>query len=56
METETKQKGKEMRAAIYLRVSTEDQAKEGHYGIPIQKERGKAYCKYRGYLLDENIV
>ncbi len=47
---------KEIRVALYLRVSTDDQAKEGHYGIPIQKERGKAYCKSRGYLLDKKQI
>ncbi len=47
---------KEIRAALYLRVSTDDQAKEGHYGIPIQKERGEAFCKSRGYLLNEKNI
>jgi len=37
-----------MRAAIYARVSTEDQAKEG-FSIPAQLKRLNAYCKARGW-------
>lgn len=37
-----------MLAALYLRVSTEDQATEG-YSIPSQKERLEAYCKSQGW-------
>ena len=33
-----------MRAAIYARVSTDDQAKEG-FSIPAQLKRLQAYCK-----------
>jgi len=55
MSMENKNK-KETRVALYLRVSTDDQTKEGHYGIPIQKERGEAYCKSRGYLLDKKQI
>ncbi|WP_412758858.1 recombinase family protein [Metabacillus fastidiosus] len=32
-----------MRTALYIRVSTEEQAKEG-YSIRAQTERLKAYC------------
>ena len=37
-----------MRAAIYLRVSTEDQAREG-YSLEAQRKRLTAYCKARGW-------
>lgn len=39
-----------MRAAIYSRVSTEDQAKEG-FSIAAQSKRLNAYCKARGWSL-----
>ena len=32
-------------AGLYMRVSTEDQAREG-FGLPEQKERLEAYCKF----------
>jgi len=35
-------------AGIYIRVSTEDQAREG-FSLPEQKERLEAMCKYKGY-------
>lgn len=35
-------------AAIYCRVSTEDQAREG-YSLPEQQEKLKDLCKYRDY-------
>jgi DNA invertase Pin-like site-specific DNA recombinase len=38
----------EMRAALYARVSTEDQAKEG-FSIAAQLKRLEAYCKARGW-------
>jgi DNA invertase Pin-like site-specific DNA recombinase len=37
-----------MRAALYTRVSTEDQAKEG-YSLDAQTKRLEAYCKVRGW-------
>ncbi|MBC7107578.1 MAG: recombinase family protein [Methanomassiliicoccales archaeon] len=37
-----------MRAALYVRVSTEDQAKEG-FSIPAQLKRLHSYCKARGW-------
>jgi site-specific DNA recombinase len=37
-----------LRAAIYARVSTDDQAKEG-YSIPAQLKRLQAYCKAKGW-------
>jgi site-specific DNA recombinase len=39
-----------MRAAIYARVSTEDQAKEG-FSIAAQVKRLNAYCKARGWIV-----
>ena len=39
-----------MRAAIYARVSTEDQAKEG-FSIAAQIKRLNAYCKARGWIV-----
>lgn len=35
---------------LYLRVSTEDQAKEG-FSLPEQKERLEAFCKFKGYKI-----
>ena len=35
-------------AAIYCRVSTEDQAREG-FSLPEQRERLEAFCKCKGY-------
>ncbi len=37
-----------MRAALYLRVSTEDQAREG-FSLDAQRKRLSAYCKARGW-------
>ena len=37
---------------IYMRVSTEDQAREG-FSLPEQKERFEAYCKFNGYKIVE---
>lgn len=37
-----------MKVAIYIRVSTEDQAKEG-YSIPAQREKLEAYCTSKGW-------
>ena len=37
---------------LYLRVSTEDQAREG-FSLPEQKERLEQFCKFKGYeILD----
>ena len=35
-------------AGIYIRVSTEDQAREG-FSLPEQKERLESFCKFKGY-------
>lgn len=42
----------EILAGLYLRVSTEDQAREG-FSLSEQKERLEAYCKFNGYKVIE---
>ena len=37
---------------IYMRVSTEDQAREG-FSLPEQKERLEAYCKFKGFIIKD---
>ena len=44
-----------MRAAIYARVSTEDQAKEG-FSIAAQVKRLNAYCKARGWIVAAEYI
>lgn len=44
-----------MRAAIYARVSTEDQAKEG-YSLDAQVKRMEAYCKARGWTVGGRYI
>lgn len=44
------------RAAIYLRVSTDEQAKPGHYGPEIQKEKCLEYCRARGYTWEKDSI
>lgn len=41
-----------MRAALYVRVSTEDQAKEG-FSLDAQTKRLEAYCKARGWTVSD---
>ncbi len=36
------------KCGLYMRVSTDDQAKEG-FSLPEQKERLKAFCKFKNY-------
>jgi len=36
------------KCGVYMRVSTEDQAREG-FSLPEQKERLEAFCKFKGY-------
>ena len=45
----------EILAGLYLRVSTEDQAREG-FSLSEQKERLEAYCKYNGYKIVETYI
>lgn len=40
----------EKKCGLYMRVSTEDQAKEG-FSLPEQKERLEAFCKFKGYRI-----
>ena len=47
---------KKLRAALYLRVSTDEQAKEGHYGLEVQEERGRSFCESQEYSLSEEHV
>ena len=37
---------------LYMRVSTEDQAREG-FSLPKQKERLEAYCKFKGFVIKD---
>ena len=43
-------KDEERICGLYLRVSTEDQAKEG-FSLPEQKERLEELCKFNGYKI-----
>jgi site-specific DNA recombinase len=43
------------RIAIYTRVSTDDQAKEG-YSLKAQKERLEAYCEAQGWTISDLYV
>ncbi|MBO5143089.1 MAG: recombinase family protein [Clostridia bacterium] len=36
------------KCGLYVRVSTEDQAREG-FSLPEQKERLESFCKFKGY-------
>ena len=47
--------GSETRVAVYTRVSTEDQAKEG-FSLDAQRERLEAYCKARGWSMAKRYV
>ena len=47
--------GPETRVAVYTRVSTEDQAKEG-FSLEAQRERLEAYCKARGWAVAKGYV
>lgn len=44
-----------MKAALYARVSTEDQAKEG-FSIPAQLKRLHAYCRARGWEVASEYI
>ena len=37
---------------LYLRVSTEDQAREG-FSLGEQRERLEAFCKFKGYVIKD---
>ena len=36
------------KCGLYMRVSTEDQAREG-FSLPEQRERLETFCKFKGY-------
>ena len=40
---------------LYMRVSTEDQAREG-FSLPEQKERLEAYCKFKGFVIKDYYI
>lgn len=42
-------------AGLYIRVSTEDQAREG-FSLPEQKKRLRAMCEYKGYVRYINYI
>ncbi|MGC5324998.1 recombinase family protein [Brevibacillus sp. SYSU BS000544] len=44
-----------MKAALYIRVSTDEQAKEG-YSIPAQRERLLAYAHSQGWAISDEYV
>src|SRR6266508_631612 len=46
---------KKLRAAIYTRVSTEDQAKEG-FSLGAQLDRNRSFCDTRGYVIAGEYV
>lgn len=56
MNTEITQSKKKLRAGLYLRVSTEEQSKEGHYGLEVQEERGRSFCESQEYSLAEEHI
>lgn len=53
--TSAKMDGMLLKAALYVRVSTEDQAKEG-FSIAAQLKRLRAYCKARGWEIASEYV
>ena len=40
---------------LYMRVSTEDQAREG-FSLSEQKERLESFCKFKGYEIIGGIT
>ena len=46
---------KRLRAAIYLRVSTDEQSKDG-YGLAYQEEKNRAFIASQDYILNESHV
>lgn len=48
-------KNSKVRAAVYYRVSTEEQSKEG-YGLEYQEERAKAFINSQDYGLDSQHI
>lgn len=56
MQHESSKPEPKQRAAIYLRVSTDEQAKEGHYGLQVQEDRVRSWCESQGYDLNPSHV
>ena len=56
MNNQNQKTEKKQRAALYLRVSTDEQAKEGHYGLEVQEERGRSFCESQEYTLSEEHI
>ena len=44
------EENKNLKIGVYIRVSTEDQAREGH-SLDEQLDRIKAFCKFKGYKI-----
>ena len=47
-------KDEKKKCGLYMRVSTEDQAREG-VSLPEQKERLESFCKFKGYEIIEPV-
>ena len=47
---------KTKRVAIYLRVSTEEQASENSYGLKMQEDSLRQYCLYKNYTINEDLI
>ncbi len=54
-EETTQPEQKQRRAALYLRVSTDEQAKEG-FSLELQEEKGRGYCKLHEHALAEKHI
>ena len=50
-----KLKDEKKKCGLYMRVSTEDQAREG-FSLPEQKERLESFCKFKGYEIIGGIT
>jgi site-specific DNA recombinase len=44
------------RVAIYLRVSTEEQASENRNGLKMQEDSLRQYCTYKNYTVSDNLI
>ena len=50
-----KLKDEKKKCRLYMRVSTEDQAREG-FSLPEQKERLESFCKFKNYEIIGGIT
>lgn len=48
-------KDEKKKCGLYMRVSTEDQAREG-FSLSEQKERLESFCKFKGYEIIGGIT